>query len=68
MDIWEQELSSMMVAVHTLDVEEVQAMEGARFARCNLMESTVERQQADLVDFRADMQQQITVVLSIRLQ
>lgn len=60
MNIWEQELSEMMLAVHTLDEEEIQAMEGARFARCKLMESTVARQQQELLEFRSDMQGQIT--------
>lgn len=65
MGLWEEELSTMMVAVHGLDEEEIQAMEKARAARCNLMESTVERQQQDLVDFRANQQNQITTMSKI---
>lgn len=59
MSIWEQELKLLTVSVHGLDEEEVQAMEKARLARCNLMESTVERQQQDLQAYGNELQGKI---------
>lgn len=56
MDIWEQELSDMIISVNALDETEIQAMEDSRVARCRLVESSVERQQQDLADFRNSMQ------------
>jgi len=56
---WEEELGRMIYTVHTLDEEEMQAMEGAQYARCALMESTVERQQQELKQLRDELQNRI---------
>lgn len=61
MDIWEAELGNMMSAVHTLDDQEIQAMEDSRFTRCRLAESAIERQQQELVDFRQSLQDPIAI-------
>lgn len=58
MGIWESELSNMMLAVNNLDESEIQAMEDSRLTRCRMVESAVERQQQDLLDFRNFMQDQ----------
>lgn len=59
---WEEELGRMLKMVHHLDQDELNSMEGAQYARCALMESTVERQQHEYDINRSELQNELTAI------